>query len=36
MTPVAPSGPVAEFLLHARGDTAWFGWSAEPFDDDQH
>lgn len=30
---VAPSGPVAEFLLHIGEDRAWFRWSAEPFDD---
>jgi hypothetical protein len=32
---VAPDGPVAEFLLHIRGDEAWFRWSDEPFDDSQ-
>ncbi|MFF5482170.1 hypothetical protein ACFY5C_33320 [Streptomyces sp. NPDC012935] len=30
---VAPSGPVAEFLLHIRDGRAWFRWSDEPFDD---
>ncbi|MDX3854163.1 hypothetical protein [Streptomyces sp. AK02-01A] len=29
---VAPSGPVAEFLLHVQNDRAWFRWSDEPFD----
>ncbi|MFD7630324.1 hypothetical protein ACFV7Q_30610 [Streptomyces sp. NPDC059851] len=24
---VSPTGPVAEFLLHVRGDEAWFRWS---------
>lgn len=28
---VSPEGPVAEFLLHIRGDRAWFRWSDEPF-----
>ncbi|MEE1941937.1 hypothetical protein V1L54_21440 [Streptomyces sp. TRM 70361] len=28
----APSGPVAEFLLHIDGDRAWFRWSDRPFD----
>jgi hypothetical protein len=32
---VAPDGPVAEFLLHIRGDEAWFRWSDEPFDERQ-
>ncbi|MGW7440322.1 DUF4240 domain-containing protein [Streptomyces sp. NPDC054849] len=31
----APSGPVAEFLLHVHGDKVWFRWSDEPFDDEQ-
>ncbi|MDX2544715.1 hypothetical protein ACOT81_20305 [Streptomyces sp. WI04-05B] len=31
LTLVAPSGPVAEFLLHIQGDQAWFRWSDEPF-----
>ncbi|MEV7028352.1 hypothetical protein [Kitasatospora sp. NPDC093558] len=31
---VAPSGPVAEFLLHIEDDRAWFRWSDEPFDED--
>ncbi|MEV5970458.1 hypothetical protein [Streptomyces sp. NPDC051921] len=30
---VAPSGPVAEFLLHIDGGRAWFRWSDEPFDE---
>ncbi|WP_328753501.1 hypothetical protein OHT57_43905 [Streptomyces sp. NBC_00285] len=30
---VAPDGPVPEFLLHIKGDRAWFRWSDEPFDD---
>jgi len=30
---VAPSEPVAEFLLHIKGDLAWFRWSDEPFDE---
>ncbi|MFF4582805.1 hypothetical protein ACFY15_31165 [Streptomyces sp. NPDC001373] len=30
---VAPSGPVAEFLLHISDDRAWFRWSDEPFED---
>ncbi|MFI2206679.1 hypothetical protein ACH47Z_39335 [Streptomyces sp. NPDC020192] len=29
---VAPSGPVAEFLLHIDDGHAWFRWSDEPFD----
>ena len=30
---VAPDGhPAAEFLLHIRGDEAWFRWSDEPFE----
>ncbi|WP_327673888.1 hypothetical protein [Kitasatospora sp. NBC_00458] len=29
---ISPSGPVAEFLLHIQGDTAWFRWSDEPFE----
>ena len=33
LTLVAPSGPVAEFLLHIQGGRAWFRWSDEPFDD---
>ncbi|MET7733474.1 hypothetical protein ABZT02_19180 [Streptomyces sp. NPDC005402] len=28
---LAPTGPVAEFLLHIEGDRAWFRWSDEPF-----
>ncbi|MEU6210189.1 hypothetical protein ACIA6E_01925 [Streptomyces sp. NPDC051815] len=31
---VAPSGPVAEFLLHIEDGRAWFRWSDEPFEDD--
>nr|BFE86976.1 hypothetical protein GCM10020093_095770 [Planobispora longispora] len=31
---VAPSGPVAEFLLHIEEDEAWFRWSDTPFDDE--
>ncbi|ELP68269.1 hypothetical protein ACKI1I_00050 [Streptomyces turgidiscabies] len=31
LTLVAPSGPVAEFLLHIQGSQAWFRWSDEPF-----
>ncbi len=27
---VAPSGPVAEFLLHIEDGRAWFRWSDEP------
>jgi hypothetical protein len=34
LTLVAPTGPVAEFLLHVEGDTAWFRWADTPFDDD--
>lgn len=30
---VAPSGPVAEFLLHIADGRAWFRWSDEPFGD---
>ncbi|MFF8837616.1 hypothetical protein [Streptomyces sp. NPDC015130] len=30
---VAPSGPVADFLLHISDDRAWFRWSDEPFED---
>ncbi|GGL33580.1 hypothetical protein [Planomonospora parontospora] len=30
---VAPSGPVAEFLLHIEKGEAWFRWSEEPFDE---
>ncbi|MGW3405330.1 hypothetical protein [Streptomyces zhihengii] len=30
---VAPSGAVAEFLLHISDDRAWFRWSDEPFED---
>ncbi|MEV6296167.1 hypothetical protein AB0M41_38375 [Streptomyces sp. NPDC051896] len=30
---VAPSGPVAEFLLHIGDGRAWFRWNDEPFDD---
>ncbi|MFB7668555.1 hypothetical protein ACFC1R_32320 [Kitasatospora sp. NPDC056138] len=29
---VAPSGPVAEFLLHIEDGRARFRWSDEPFD----
>ncbi|SDT82016.1 hypothetical protein SAMN05216371_6931 [Streptomyces sp. TLI_053] len=28
---LAPTGPVAEFLLHVDGGRAWFRWSDEPF-----
>ncbi|PPS80529.1 hypothetical protein [Streptomyces sp. MH60] len=28
---VSPDGPVAEFLLHIKGDRAWFRWSDDPF-----
>lgn len=31
MALVAPSGRVAEFLLHIDGSEAWFRWSDEPF-----
>ncbi|MEV8100563.1 hypothetical protein [Kitasatospora sp. NPDC085879] len=34
LTLSAPTGPVAEFLLHIDGDRAWFRWSDEPFDQD--
>lgn len=34
MTLVAPSGPVAEFLLHVDAGEAWFRWSDEPFSED--
>ncbi|WP_399893908.1 hypothetical protein ACGH7X_36305 [Streptomyces sp. BBFR51] len=27
---VSPDGPVAEFLLHIKGERAWFRWSDEP------
>ncbi|MFA3878225.1 hypothetical protein ABS735_32010 [Streptomyces sp. MMCC 100] len=30
---VSPDGPVAEFLLHIKGDRAWFRWSDESFDE---
>ncbi|MEV7228074.1 MULTISPECIES: hypothetical protein [Polymorphospora] len=30
MTLVAPSGPVAEFLLHMGAGECWFRWSDEP------
>ncbi|MFF7441793.1 hypothetical protein [Streptomyces sp. NPDC008122] len=30
---VAPSGPVAEFLLHINDGRAWFRWSDEPVDE---
>ncbi|WP_329458357.1 hypothetical protein [Streptomyces sp. NBC_01497] len=30
LTLVAPSGPVADFLLHIDGEAAWFRWSDEP------
>ncbi|MFF0201470.1 hypothetical protein [Streptomyces sp. NPDC005017] len=33
LTLVAPSGPVAEFLLHVSEAHAWFRWSDEPFDE---
>ncbi|MFJ8113530.1 hypothetical protein [Streptomyces sp. NPDC096132] len=33
VTLVSPRGPVPEFLLHIEGDTAWFRWSDEPFED---
>lgn len=33
LTLVSPRGPVAEFLLHIRGDRASFRWSEEPFED---
>ncbi|WP_395574857.1 hypothetical protein [Streptomyces sp. BK79] len=29
---ISPDGPVAEFLLHVRGERAWFRWSDEPFE----
>ena len=29
----SPDGPAADFLLHIRGDRAWFRWSDEPFED---
>jgi len=29
----APGGPVAEFLMHVRGNEAWWRWSDEPFDE---
>ncbi|MFD4261198.1 hypothetical protein ACFWR9_27130 [Streptomyces sp. NPDC058534] len=29
---VSPDGPVSEFLLHIKGDRAWFRWSDEPFE----
>ncbi|MFD9596170.1 hypothetical protein ACFWA9_25960 [Kitasatospora sp. NPDC059973] len=32
LTLLAPSGPVAEFLLHISDGRAWFRWSDEPFD----
>lgn len=32
LTLVAPSGPVADFLLHVEGAAAWFRWSDEPID----
>ncbi|MEU9338843.1 hypothetical protein AB0D49_37790 [Streptomyces sp. NPDC048290] len=31
----SPDGPVPEFLLHIEGDSAWFRWSDEPFDEDE-
>lgn len=31
---ISPDGPVAAFLLHIRGDRAWFRWSDAPFDDE--
>ncbi|MGW2377467.1 MULTISPECIES: hypothetical protein [Kitasatospora] len=34
LTLVSPHGPVAEFLLHIRGDRASFRWSDEPFSDE--
>ncbi|MFE3873890.1 hypothetical protein ACFXPX_05735 [Kitasatospora sp. NPDC059146] len=33
LTLASPSGPVAEFLLHIRGDRASWRWSDEPFDE---
>jgi hypothetical protein len=30
MSLTAPSGPVGEFLLHIRGDEAWFRWIDQP------
>ena len=30
LTLAAPTGPVADFLLHIDGDRASFRWSAEP------
>ncbi|MYZ39652.1 hypothetical protein [Streptomyces sp. MnatMP-M17] len=30
----SPTGPVAEFLLHIKGDRAWFRWSDTPFPED--
>lgn len=29
---VAPTGPVAEFLLHLDGERAWFRWIDSPVD----
>ncbi|MFJ2115558.1 hypothetical protein ACIOEX_27340, partial [Streptomyces sp. NPDC087850] len=34
VSPVAPDGAVAEFLLRAEGGRAWFRWSDTPFDED--
>jgi hypothetical protein len=34
MSLAAPSGPVAEFLLHIEEDEAWFRWSEEPLNRD--
>ncbi|MGW3044503.1 hypothetical protein ACWC9T_31670 [Kitasatospora sp. NPDC001159] len=34
LTLASPQGPVAEFLLHIRGDRAAFRWSDEPFDEE--
>jgi len=33
LTLVSPAGPAADFLLHVRGEEAWFRWSDEPLDD---
>lgn len=34
MTLVAPSGPVAEFLLYVDVDEAWFRWIDKPFEEE--
>lgn len=34
MTLAAPSGPVAEFLLHIDAGEAWFRWTDEPLSKD--